>query len=168
MFGDLTRGAACLGVAWTVIHLCYDRASHRPTSSSAHPEHSTLTVDGLSLHFSTTRLNGLPNRILNPFDDRDKDDEPEGARWRVFWDAAALAGVAGVLVAQGVLLWATCASVSVLVAIALGPSEPEEGLVGGLVRRRLEQRVAATGSGAADLVLRPMVSHISWTEVEWS
>ena len=145
---DLLRASFVLVGVWSLIHLVQDR--FRPSGAT-----STLTVAGLSLHWSTTRLNPLPLFILNPLRSRHGRKNDKAVRWRAFWDTGALAGVAGVLVAQAVLVWATWASVRVLVVMVFGSREPDEGLVGALVRRGIERRAAA--GAASGLVLRPMV-----------
>lgn len=150
-----------LGAFWVIVHTLHARTASQtslPTTRRPQPVTSTLSVSTLSLHFSTTRLNSLPTRILNLRSPRAKKTSVEPGRWRACWDCAALVGVVGVLVAQGVLLWAAWASTKAFVSLILGMAGDTQGVTARLVKRGMERRAAGAGSGASSLVLRPVVS----------
>lgn len=69
------------------------------------------------------------------------------------WDVGALVGIAGLVVAQGVLTWAAVRSVTVLLNLLGGAGSPTQRLV----RRGVEHTTSST-SPASELLLRPVVS----------
>lgn len=145
-----------LGLVWALINLLARRYPLRSARTSL-----TLTSP-LSLHISTTRFNSLPARLLDFLAKPEAYWKDQGRRWSTFWDVGALIGVGGVVVSQGVLLWAAARAVRVAWEVWAAGGDAGEAAVG-LVKRGFTQ--TATGGSHGDpssgLVLQAVVSHSS-------
>jgi hypothetical protein len=158
---------AGLVLFWVLLHIFIRSSDEDPAllispdsrrRSSTPPRSTRWTLHLLSLHISTTALNHLPPALIQPWRKRRrrklslvvKDDE-RPLSW--FWEVGALAGVLGLLVAQGVLAWAALRSVTVLLKVL----STDRSAAPRLAKRALEHATSGA-SPAADLLLRPVVS----------
>ncbi|SCZ97104.1 BZ3500_MvSof-1268-A1-R1_Chr4-2g06993 [Microbotryum saponariae] len=119
---------------WVVIN--YVRLTRRSRSASAS---STIELQPLSLHASTTTFNDVPRLLLKTFRRR-----PEGGTrvLALYWDLATLVVVFGLVVAQLVLATAACKGVYALLQLyATSQTDPINslGVVQGLIKRATKQ-----------------------------
>jgi len=141
-----------LGLIWALIHLLCWRFPLRSGSTSV-----TLTSP-ISLHLSTTACNSLPARLLNLASKRETYWRDQGRRWRVFWDVGALVGVVGVLVAQGVLIWAAARAARVAWEVWTASDEGSGATVGLIKRGLTDAGTGGSGIASERLVLQAVVS----------
>ncbi|GAA5874133.1 hypothetical protein JCM1840_000361 [Sporobolomyces johnsonii] len=122
---------------------------------------TTIRISHLSLHLSTTALNSLPPFILRCIPQLTRDTKGGTVRrLSSIWDAGAVAAVAGIAVAQGVLLWAAVKGGAALWA-SLARSEAPANVMT-LARRAaipLESTAFSAGSAPPSdgLLLRPLI-----------
>jgi hypothetical protein len=143
-----------LAALWAVIHVLHRCIQPRLPSSTS------LTVSTVSLHLSTTALNAWPKRILSlRLRSKRKSDEDDGEDGggvaQVAWDVGALLVVAGLVLAQGVLVWAAVGAVSTIW------SSVGSGHAAHVVRRVKRAAVAVVAAGhsrTSSMVLKPVVS----------
>ena len=142
---------ALLAAVWVAIHAIHSVLARRLPSST------TVTLSALSLHLSTTSLNSWPKRILSlSTRSRRKEDEDGEGKATLGWDVGALTVVAGIIVAQVVLVWAAVGAVRTIWSVGIAGSGSEE-----VVRRVKRAAVAVVAAGRAhpsSMVLRPVVS----------
>lgn len=157
-----------LAVLWGLIH-ALNRLLRFNSAST------TFQLSGLSFHLSTTALNALPRLLLKPFrlnrsPEKWRDEEAKGGTLeRLWWDVGALVGVAGIVIAQAVLLVAALRSSGIIIRALSGSVHGEES-VGTLVKRGLENVASSmTKRGLGDgFALKPMVSAASfWLRMRW-
>ncbi|GAA5935167.1 hypothetical protein JCM10213_000665 [Rhodosporidiobolus nylandii] len=129
-------------LAWLALQLVLRRIGPRLTSSIS------LTLAPFSLHLSSTSFNAFPSAVLRRLPRLAKHGKSDGRRLGVLWDLGALAGVVGLVLAQGVLLWAAGTAMGAVVRLLLGDG------------RRGEVSQAARDP-TQDLLLRPLIPSLS-------